>query len=122
MTTPPTANRRSPQEVFADHGARLGTGDLDHVAANYAEDAVFITPSGVLHGRQGVKQAIAELLADLPDATWELKPQFAGDVMFLEWSAASPSGRRVDDGVDTFVFRDGLIRAQTVRYTLTAGG
>jgi len=24
----------------------------------------------------------------------------------------------VDDGIDTFVFRDGLIRVQTVRYTL----
>ncbi|MGO9162298.1 MAG: hypothetical protein ACLP7J_16590 [Streptosporangiaceae bacterium] len=25
---------------------------------------------------------------------------------------------KVDDGIDTFVFRDGLIRVQTVRYTL----
>jgi hypothetical protein len=25
---------------------------------------------------------------------------------------------RVEDGIDTFVFRDGLIRVQTVRYTL----
>ncbi|MGO9083339.1 MAG: hypothetical protein ACLQDY_30665 [Streptosporangiaceae bacterium] len=25
---------------------------------------------------------------------------------------------KVDDGIDTFVFRDGQIRVQTVRYTL----
>ena len=25
---------------------------------------------------------------------------------------------RVEDGIDTFVFRDGMIVAQTVRYTL----
>ncbi|GAB1339947.1 nuclear transport factor 2 family protein [Streptomyces sp. E-15] len=120
MTAAPTPSvHRRPREVFADHGTRLGTGDLDRVAANYAEDAVFITPSGTLHGREGVKEAIGKLLADLPDADWELKPQFADDVLFLEWSAASPAGRRVEDGVDTFVFRDGLIQAQTVRYTLT---
>lgn len=82
---------------------------------------MFVTPSGVLRGREGVKQGIGKLLADLPDATWELKPQFADDVLFLEWSAAGTAGRRVEDGVDTFVFRNGLIQAQTVRYTLTTG-
>ena len=42
---------------------------------------------------------------------------FVDDVLFLEWSADS-AHTRVDDGIDTFVFRDGLIRVQTVRYTL----
>ncbi|MEV6183228.1 nuclear transport factor 2 family protein [Streptomyces sp. NPDC052015] len=107
--------------MFADHGARLGTGDLDHVAANYAEDAVFITPSGVLHGREGVKQAIGRLLAD-PGRHLGAEAAVRRQRDVLEWSAASPTGRRVHDGVDTFVFRDGLIRAQTVRYTLTACG
>jgi hypothetical protein len=37
-------------------------------------------------------------------------------VLFLEWAADS-AVNRVDDGVDTFVFRDGMIWAQTVRYT-----
>jgi hypothetical protein len=36
-------------------------------------------------------------------------------VLYLEWTARSGSRRL--DGVDTFVFRDGRIRAQTVRYT-----
>ncbi|MFJ3306820.1 nuclear transport factor 2 family protein [Streptomyces sp. NPDC086549] len=116
MATSSTSSR-TPEQVFADHGRRLGTGDLDSISLNYAEDAVLITPTGVLHGRQGVKQVIGTLLADLPDADWQLKPQFAGDVLFLEWSATSPNGR-VEDGVDTFVFRDGLIHAQTIRYTL----
>jgi hypothetical protein len=35
----------------------------------------------------------------------------------LEW-AADGSGNRVEDGIDTFVFRDGLIRVQTVQYSL----
>ena len=39
------------------------------------------------------------------------------DILFLEW-APHASTNRVEDGIDTFVFRDGLIRVQTVRYTL----
>ncbi|MEU2237231.1 nuclear transport factor 2 family protein [Streptomyces vietnamensis] len=115
MNTPHT---RTPQEVFADHGRRLGTGDLDLISENYTEDAVFLTPEGVLTGRAGVREGIGRLLADLPDAEWQLTSQFAGDVLFLRWAAAG-SAHEVTDGVDTFVFRDGLISAQTVRYTLS---
>jgi hypothetical protein len=42
---------------------------------------------------------------------------YEGDLLFLEWTADAAQ-TRVDDGIDTFVFRDGLISAQTVRYTL----
>lgn len=109
---------RSPQETFRDHLQALASGDLDAIAANFAPDAVFVTPAGVLHGRDGVKQGIGAVLADLPDAEWNPKaPIFAGDVLFLQWAATS-SQARVEDGVDTFVFQDGLIRAQTVRYAL----
>ncbi|MFE5792631.1 nuclear transport factor 2 family protein [Streptomyces sp. NPDC056503] len=109
---------RTPREVFADHGRRLGTGDPDLVSENYTADAVFLTPDGVLTGRAGVREGIGRLLADLPDAAWHLTPQFAGDVLFLRWTAVG-STHEVTDGVDTFVFRDGLISAQTVRYTLS---
>ncbi|MFF2777533.1 nuclear transport factor 2 family protein [Streptomyces sp. NPDC058052] len=115
MSTPHT---RTPQEVFADHGRRLGTGDLDLVSENYAEDAVLLTPGGVLTGRAGVREGIGRLLADLPDAEWRLTPRFAADVLLLEWSAVG-AAHEVTDGVDTFVFRDGLISAQTIRYTLS---
>jgi hypothetical protein len=42
---------------------------------------------------------------------------YEGDVLLLEVGAEG-GGNRVEDGVDTFVFRGGLIRVQTVRYTL----
>lgn len=41
-----------------------------------------------------------------------------GEVLFLRWSASTPA-HQVTDGIDTFVFRDGLISTQTVHYTLT---
>ena len=54
----------------------------------------------------------------MPNAAWELKTQiYEDDVLFLEW-AADAAATRVEDGIDTFIFRDGLIRVQTLRYTL----
>jgi hypothetical protein len=47
-----------------------------------------------------------------------LKTQlYENDVLLLEWTADSAK-TKVDDGIDTFVFKDGFIRVQIVRYTL----
>jgi hypothetical protein len=114
MTPTPS---RTPREVFAHHGTALAAGDLDEIVVDYAEDSVLLSPAGVARGKDAIRDVFATLLADLPDAHWDLKTQvFDEDVLFLEWTADS-SVNRVDDGVDTFVFRDGMIRAQTVRYT-----
>jgi uncharacterized protein (TIGR02246 family) len=113
---------RTPEEVFQHHAQALGAGDLDEIVADYADDAVFITPAGVLRGKDGIRAAFTQLLADVPSAAWELKTQtYEDDLLFLEW-AADAAQTRVDDGIDTFLFRDGLIRAQTVRYTLRHKG
>jgi uncharacterized protein (TIGR02246 family) len=109
---------RTPEEVFQHHARALGAGDLDEIVADYADDAVFITPAGVLRGKEGIRAAFTRLLADVPAADWELKTQiYENDVLFLEWAATS-AATKVEDGIDTFVFSDGLIRLQTVRYTL----
>jgi hypothetical protein len=58
-------------------------------------------------------------MSDVPGASWELPTVlFEGDILLLEWKAESEKVK-VEDGIDAFVFRDGLIRVQTVRYTLT---
>jgi hypothetical protein len=109
---------RTPEEVFQHHAQALGAEDLDEIVADYADDAVFITPAGIRRGKDGIRAAFTELLADVPHATWELKTQiYEDDVLFLEWAADS-AATRIEDGIDTFVFRDGLIRLQTVRYTV----
>ncbi|OBF63036.1 polyketide cyclase [Mycobacterium sp. 852002-51971_SCH5477799-a] len=114
MTTTPS---RTPQEVFAHHGTALAAGELDEIVVDYTEDSVLLSPAGVAHGKDAIRRVFAALLADLPDANWDLETQlFHEDVLFLEWTADS-AVNHVDDGVDTFVFRDGMIRAQSVRYT-----
>jgi uncharacterized protein (TIGR02246 family) len=113
---------RTPQEVFAQHGQALGAGDLDEIVTDYADDAVFITSGGVMRGKDGIRAAFTQLLSDVPNASWDLKIQiYEGDVLFLEWAADS-AATHVHDGVDTFVFRDGLIRVQTVRYSVQTKG
>ena len=108
---------RTPQEIFAHHVEAVAAGDLDEIVADYADNSVVITPAGVSRGKDAIREAFVTLLDDLPNADWELKTQiFDGDVLFLEWVADS-AVNRVDDGVDTFVFRDGMISVQTFRHT-----
>jgi hypothetical protein len=113
---------RTPEEVFQHHVQALGAGDLDEIVADYAADAAVITPAGVSRGPSGVRATFVQLLADVPDAAWDLKTvTYEGDVLFLEW-AATAARTRVEDGIDTFVFRDGLIQVQTIRYTVLPAG
>ena len=113
---------RTPEEIFAHHVQALGAGDLEGIVDDYADDAVFITPAGVKRGKSGIREAFTQLLADVPDAAWTLPTQiYDGDALFLEWTADS-ARTKVDDGIDTFVFADGQIRLQTVRYTLQRKG
>jgi ketosteroid isomerase-like protein len=108
---------RTPEEVLLHHGEAVEAADLDAIVADYSDDAVFITPQAVLRGKDGVRQGFTQLLGDLPQAEWQTALQIGGNVAFMQWSAVS--ARAVaNDGVDTFVFRDGMICAQTICYTL----
>lgn len=76
---------RTPEEAFNHHAQALGAGDLDEIVADYTDDAVFITPAGVRRGKDGVRAAFTQMLADVPDANWNLKTQiYEDDILFLE--------------------------------------
>src|SRR4051795_5047754 len=109
---------RTPQQVFQHHAEVLVAGDLEGIVSDYADDAVFITPAGALHGKDGVREGFTKLLSDVPNAEWAVPTQiYEGDVLFIDWSAKAANSR-VEYWIDTFVFRDGEITVQTVRYTL----
>jgi ketosteroid isomerase-like protein len=109
---------RSPQAIMDHHSIALENADIEDIVADYADDAIVMTRTGIRLGKDGVRAAFQELLQDLPRATWTTKTAlFEHDLFFLEWAAQSIA-HTVDDGADTFVFRDGWIRAQTLHYTL----
>jgi ketosteroid isomerase-like protein len=110
---------RSPEEVFAHHGQALGAEDLEEIVADYADDAILIVQKQVFRGKDGARQVFTRLLQDVPQAEWALETVFEDDILYLEWKATG-GGRTVQDGIDTFVFRDGMIRVQTVVYTVQA--
>jgi uncharacterized protein (TIGR02246 family) len=108
---------RTPQEVFAHHAQAFDAADLDEIVSDFADDAVMITPAGAKHGKDGVREAYAQVFAELPDAVWHIKSKtFADDVLLQPWTADAAESHA--NGVDTYVFRDGQIRVQTVQYTL----
>jgi hypothetical protein len=50
----------------------------------------------------------------------ELDTVFADDVLYLEWKATC-GGRKIEDAIDTFIFQNGMIRVQTIVYTVQSG-
>lgn len=113
---------RSTEEVFDSHLRLREAHDLEaDIAANYAEDVVLLTLTGVFRGHDGVRASAAELHKDFPEGRYVYRLRMVdGDVAFLVWSGRSPVGT-VRDGADTFVIRDGRIVVQTIHYTVDRG-
>ncbi len=110
---------RSAREVFEDHLRDGKEGSVEEdLARNYAQDVVLLTGRGVYRGHDGLRELNRLLQEELPGATYEYRTKLVeGEVAFLEWEARSEHAR-VEDGVDSYVVRDGRIIAQTVHYTV----
>jgi ketosteroid isomerase-like protein len=108
---------RSPDEVFHDHLRRASAGDVEgDIHANYAEDVVLVDREMVRHGHEGVRDAARQLAEELPEASFDyVTTHIDGEIAYLQWTARA-TGASVEHGTDTFVIRDGLIRAQTWYY------
>jgi ketosteroid isomerase-like protein len=110
---------RTPQEAFETHLAALGGGDLDTIAADYSDNCIQISNSQTRRGKAGVKEGFAALLGELA-AAGEIKGLevpvriYEDNVLYIEWWA--DLGDMRCDGNDTFIFEDGLITVQTVKY------
>jgi hypothetical protein len=113
-----TAMTRTPQDIFNHHLSALGGRDLDAIAEDYNEASVLITAERSYRGKREIRAFFSALLDTLPAADWALGcTTFEGQVLYIEWTAKSPA-HHVDDGVDTFVFGDGMIATQTAHCSL----
>jgi ketosteroid isomerase-like protein len=108
---------RTPVEVLTDHLKALNAHDVDAILADYAPDAVLLMPGATLQGHEGLRQAFGGLLEQMPNAVFtERSVTEADGVILLEWTLESDVAT-ASDGIDTVVVRDGLIVAQTARFT-----
>jgi ketosteroid isomerase-like protein len=111
-----THHARTTREVFDHHVNALNEANMDEVAFDYAEDAFFITKDdGVIRGREAIKTWFNNVLSGpLVGAKFEATTLIIeGDILYLEWQGAGTTHSA--SGVDTFLIRDGQIRAQTVK-------
>lgn len=111
---------RTAREVLDDHLRLAADWDFEtDLERNFADDVVLLTGYGVFRGKEGVR-AKAKLLGEqLPGGRWTYRNVMAeGDLGFLEWSGVGENGARVEDGADSYVIRDGRIRAMTIHYTV----
>jgi hypothetical protein len=111
---------RTTREVLDDHLRLAQEKTLeDDIARNVAEDCVVLTPRGVFHGHDGVRELARQLEEEIPSGRWTYRStQVGGRMAFLAWTVDS-GPFRIPDGADSYLIEDGKIRAQTIHYTVT---
>jgi len=73
----------------------------------------------VYRGHEEVRGLAERLLRELPNAKYQNSMILLDDeIGMLEWKAKSAEAE-VLDGVDSYLFRDGKIIAQTIHYTVS---
>lgn len=108
----------TPHEVMSRHLELSRSHSERDFLECYREDSFLIMSDGVRRGLEGIRACYRRLNRELPNARFTYKVVvIEHDVGFLEWSADSDT-HVVEDGADSYVIRDGYIRAQTIHYTL----
>ena len=91
-------------------------GDIEALMADYAEDAVLITPDGALKGHAQIRSLFAQMFTNTfpPDKTSlnVAKQVVDGEIAYILWWGSS-FYYNIPLVIDTFVIRDGKIVAQT---------
>ena len=110
---------RSMREVFEDHFRHRRQKEVGSGLHNVAPDVAVLTGQGTYHGHDGIRASLASALAGCETHA----PDHVG------WPRDGVS--RVDcreprlpteDGVGSFLIRDGLIRVQTIHHRVVHSG
>ena len=83
--------------------------------ADFAAEAVLITPDGTLYGQAQIRPVFETFVTQImpPSSTLTIVQQIVeGDIAYLLWAGES-AHYRIPWGTDTFVIRAGKIVAQT---------
>jgi hypothetical protein len=104
------------REILDRHNAAFGAQNIEAMLADYAEDAVFITPMGVFRGHDEIGTFFEGVLAEFakPGAKFEvLQTEFDDNVAYFSWRAET-ADNVYEVGGDTLVIEDGKIATQTL--------
>lgn len=107
--------------VLDSHLKAFASGNVDAVMADYAEDAVFMTPEGVLKGKAEIRSLFERLIKEFssPDASLTVNKRYAsGPVAYITWSAKTPENV-YHLATDTLYVADNRIRYQTFAAHIT---
>jgi hypothetical protein len=117
-------SERGALEVLRDHLRLADAWEFElSLERNFSPDVVLLTGYGVFRGITGVREKVRLLEEHLPEGRWTYRTVMAeGEMGFLEWTAESASGATVQDGADSYLIRDGKIRAMTIHYTVVPPG
>ena len=109
---------RSPQQVLADHGAAIESGDIDRIMADYADDCIVLVPDGASVGKEAIRGLFESLLESFANMRLTTTTTVVeGDTLLTVWSAEFDAGA-IPQGVDTFIIRDDKIQRQTAWFTV----
>lgn len=101
--------------VLDRHLHAFAAHDVDAIMQDYGEDAVFVTPRGILEGKREIRAMFEQLVPEFaaPGASLTLERRLArGPLAYTLWSAETPA-HSYTFATDTLYVEDGLIRYQT---------
>jgi len=111
------------RDTFNRHVAAFCSAKIQDVLADFADDAIVITPAGVFEGRDSIRTIYEGLLAEFGSIAAGDSPGIFVDVLqvrdntlFITWHAESMHSTFAY-GTDTFVIEGGKIRRQTIAHT-----
>jgi len=121
LTQTSVADEATSQSILDHHLTSFGAGDVAGILEDYTNDSVIVLPTGVLHGKEQIKALFDGFVAEFskPGVVFNLTGStVVEDVAYITWNAETPDN--IYSFVsDTFFFKDGKIRYQTVALVVT---
>jgi len=108
-------------ELLQRHIQSFLAYDLEGVLADYAPDAMFFTPDGILRGPEAIRVFFTALMAEFrkPGAVFALGQQHVeGEHAYILWTA-STADNLYEFATDTFFVRKGKIAVQSFAGKIT---
>jgi ketosteroid isomerase-like protein len=112
---------RTMMEILEHHNTAVLSNDYAGMIADYTDDAVLITMSGVHIGKEAIGTALQQLMQDMPNMRGVESPtnflRVEKDTLLLRWSAESDTGE-IKDAVDTIIVKGDKIWRQTTSFVI----